>query len=301
MFKPAALVAVALGSLSMLAAASASAANYTVWVHGRNTGGTPAGFTYWTDHTGYNVTNCAGTNPADGLTCGNAAGYATPVAADYDGTQHISITNPGVTAIMNTYCSGANSCYVECHSAGCAQVGYTVANTPTPAGGWHINWVRTAGSAAGGSELANAGSWFTGYNIDADLHTGTMRGMYNHDLLGDRIGGHVYNYLGGDWASVTNTFFPCHSSFWGVCYSWAANDSVLAFHSTGHFRNTSGAQSDGCNGGTGGTCWDYSTATFVDGNNGSWGHCMSGSYPCQEGNQGGIAERASSDTRATAY
>jgi hypothetical protein len=306
--------ALALGSCTLLAAASASAANYTLWVHGRDSSGIPAGFSYWVDHTGYNVTNCASYNVATSSSigetdvCTSGAGYATPVAVDYDGTQHISTTNPTVTQAMNTYCSGSNTCYIECHSAGCAQVGYTVANTTAPSGGWHITWVRTAGSAAGGSELANSGSWLTGYAIDSDLHTGTMRGMYNHDLLGDRISGHVYNYLGGDWSSITNTFFPCHSSFWGVCYSWAANDSVEAFHSSGHFRSTSGSQSDPCTAsGTGGNCWDYSVSNnsvrqtgFTDGNNGKYGHCLVSGFlgSCQEGVQGGIAELAAIDTRA---
>jgi hypothetical protein len=291
------VAAAALSSCAVFVTASASAANYTLWVHGRN-GGVPAAFSYWVDHTGYNVTNCS---TVDGNNvCTTNAGYATPVAVDYDGSQHISVTNPIVTSAIETYCSGSNSCYIECHSAGCAQVGYTFANTGAPAGGWHVNWVRTAGSAAGGSELANDGSWLTGYNIDSDLHTGTMRAMYNHDKLGDSIGGHVYNYLGGDWSSLTNVLFPCHSSFWGVCYSWANNDSVEAYHSSGHFRSVSGTQSDSCNGGTGGSCWDYSTATLVD--TGSFGHCLIGGFlgSCQEGSQGGIAERASSDTRNTA-
>ncbi len=295
------VAALVVSSSTWLVAASASANNYTLWVHGRDSSGTPSGFSYWTDHAGYNVTNCSSAD--ENGVCTSAAGYATPVAVNYDGTQHISTTNPGITAKMVAYCSGGNSCYIECHSAGCAQVGYTLANTAAPAGGWHVTWIRTAGSAAGGSELANAGSWLTGLNIDSDLHTGTMRGMYNHDAMGDAIGGHVYNYLGGDWSSLTNTFFPCHSSFWGICYSWANNDSVEAFHSSGHLRSVSGTQSDGCNGGTGGSCWDYSAATMVDGKNGSYGHCLVGGFlgSCQEGNSGGIAERAASDTRNLAY
>ena len=33
---------------------------------------------------------------------------------------------------------------------------------------------------------------------------------------------------------------------------------------------------------------DHTLALFVDGNNGSYGHCIVGSYPCQEGGSGGI-------------
>src|ERR1019366_5778578 len=251
--------ALLVGSCTLLVAGTASAANYTLLVHGRNTSGVPTGFSYWADHTGYNVSACTSyvTDDHGMPQCNSNPGYATPVAVNYDGSAHISTTNPGVTAAMTEYCSGGNSCYILCHSAGCSQVGYTVANTATPTGGWHINWVRNAGSAAGGSELANAGSWLTGYAIDSDLHTSTMRGMYNHDLLGDRTGGNIFTYLGGDWSSITNMLFTCHSSFFGVCYSTAANDSVIAFHSSGHQRSVSGAQSVSCSGGTGGSCWDY--------------------------------------------
>jgi hypothetical protein len=246
-------------------APTAGATNYSLWIHGR-TGGTPSGFNYWTNGSGRNIAQGVGVN-------------AQPV--NYNGTQHISQSNPAVVAALNTYCTGGNSCYIQCHSAGCAQIGYAEAYNP---GKWNIVWVLTGGSAAGGSELAgNTAYFFTGYALDLDLAVGTMRGMYNHDVVGDDITGYVYNYVGGDYAVLTTCFFP------GGCLGGSGgNDSAVAFHSAGHFRNSGTDGSDSSAGSAGGTWWDYSWALWVDSIDGSAGHCISGSYPCQEGSAGGV-------------
>ena len=246
----------------------AGATNYSLWIHGRNTGGTPSGWNYWVDSKGHNVAQGVGVNA---------------IAVDYDGSQHISQSNTTVVNALNTYCQGGNSCYVQCHSAGCNQIGYAVAYNPSR---WHIVWVWTGGSAAGGSELANAGSWMTGYAIDGDLQVSTSRGMYNHDVLGDSIAGYVYNLIGGDYANLTTCFFP------GGCAGGSGgNDSAVAFHTAGHYRSSGAYGTAAANGAAGGTYWDYSWSWFVDGihsNDGKYGHAMSGSYPVQEGVTGGI-------------
>jgi hypothetical protein len=181
-------------------------------------------------------------------------------------------------------------------------------------GQWAILDVYTGGAADGGSELANSGSWLTGWNIDSDLHTGTMRGMYNHDVEGDQVhryGGWVYNYVGGDWSSITNTFFPCHGTFLGICDAWSGNDSVVAFHSSGNYRavNSSTGFSNGGNT-TGGSFWDYRKANFVDKNNGNLGHCVEVGFlgSCKEGsagsmntNNGGIMGYVSGQVAAYAH
>jgi hypothetical protein len=109
-------------------------------------------------------------------------------------------------------------------------------------------------------------------------------------MLGNQIAGYVYNYSGGDWSSLTNVFFPCNSSFLGVCYSWAANDSVVAFHSSGHFRSSGGYQSNGNTTGNGSSWWNWSYALWTDANNGVSGHCINGGFlgSCQEGTSGGV-------------
>jgi hypothetical protein len=287
----------ALAAISVFAVAPlASATNYNLWVHGRtsqNAGITLAqskasyqNFTYWNGDNGVSV--ATGSNK---------------VAVNWDAQNHISVAVPLMSAALDQYClSGSgNSCFIECHSAGCALIGQTEAIYP---GRWSIINVRMAGSADGGSELANVGKWLTGWGIDSDLSTGTMRNMYNHDAVGDHIAGGVLAYMGGDWSSATNTFFPCNSSFLGVCYSWAANDSVVAFHSSGRFRSTNGAQSDSntmseptinnlaqYSSAGNGSWWDYTSSIFVDANDGHWGHCVASTWwssiGCKEGNEYG--------------
>jgi hypothetical protein len=250
-----------IGSLAQ----TASATNYSLWIHGR-TGGTPTGFSYWVDGKGNNIASSAGVNP---------------IAVDYNGTSHISVSNPTVVSYLNKYCTGSNSCYINAHSAGAAQIGYAEALYP---GEWNIIWVLTGGSAAGGSELAgNLAYFFTGYPIDLDLPVSTMRGLYNHDIVGDDITGYVYNYLGGDYAALTTCLFPG-----GCLFGSGGNDSAVAFHSSGHFRSSGTYGSDSSSGSAGGNWWNYSWALFVDSTDGSYGHCVDGEYPCEEGDPGGI-------------
>src|SRR5579883_778902 len=113
MHKPAtALLSIGVALAALSFAESAHATNYSIWIHGRNTGGTPSGWSYWS-HSGY-----GGQGIATGVN-------AQP--ANYDGTQHISVSNPNVNNVLDTYCKAGsgNSCYVACHSAGCAQIGYS--------------------------------------------------------------------------------------------------------------------------------------------------------------------------------
>jgi hypothetical protein len=257
------LVALAAAMLIGTVASTAGATNYSLWIHGR-TGGTPSGGSYWAESNG-----------------ANAATGVNVVDVNYNGTQHISQSNPTVVSYLNQYCTGGNSCYIQCHSAGCAQIGYAEALHP---GAWNIIWVLAGGSAAGGSELAgNLAYFFTGSSLDLDLGVGTMRALYNHDVVGDDIAGYVYNYLGGDYASLTTCLFPG-----GCLFGSGANDSAVAFHSSGHFRNSGTYESDSSQGGAGGNWWDYSRPLWVDSSHGSTGHCIQGSYPCESGTMGGI-------------
>ena len=275
------VASVAVAAASLLTVGTASAAgNHTLWLHGRSSGyaGLPTwNFSYW-GHGGWANGNVAQTG-------------VDPRAVNYDGTDHISTTNGTIRAALDASCSRSNgdACYVVCHSAGCAQIGYAMANYYT--GQWNIINVYTGGSAAGGSELANAGSWLTGWNIDSDLQTGNMRAMYNHDAIGNDISGWVYNYVGGDWSSITNTFFPCASNHWYGCTGWAGNDSVVAFHSSGHFRSTNSSTGFSNGGSTsGGSFWNWTAASFVDANNGNLGHCVNSGFlgSCKEGSPGNM-------------
>src|SRR5260221_13545707 len=106
---------------ALLIALPAYATNYTLWIHGRH-GGTPSGDSYWANGSGADVKS--GVNS---------------IAVNYDGTQHISTTNPTIVWYLDTYCTGSNACYIACHSAGCAQIGYAIDwHQPRR---WNIMWV----------------------------------------------------------------------------------------------------------------------------------------------------------------
>jgi hypothetical protein len=258
------LVGIATAIAATSLAQTAGATNYSLHIHGR-WNGTPSAWSYWVNGSGANIAQGVGVNAT---------------AVNYNGSAHISVSNPTVVSALNQYCTGSNSCYIQCHSAGCAQIGYAEAYHP---GAWNIIWVFAGGSAAGGSEIAgNTAAFFTGYNIDSDLNVGTMRAMYNHDVLGDDISGYVYNSLGGAWASLTTCFF-----YGGCAGGGGQNDSAVSFQSSGHFRNSGTYGSDAAAGSTGGTWWDYSWAWNVD-TSAKYGHCIKGAYPCEEVTAGGV-------------
>jgi hypothetical protein len=255
------LVGVALAALSLFVTKAANATNYTLYLHGMSLfagcGSTPGGWCYWS------AAKQPGVN-------------AVPV--NFDGTAHISAAAPTVKAYLDSYCTGSNACYVAVHSEGAAVIGYLEAVYPAA---WNIYWVVAGGSAAGGSELANAASWaFGSSTVSAvcaacsDLQTGTVRGLYNHDALGQGIHGYVYNDLGGDWATWDTCFFP--GGGWACLNgvgSGGGNDRVIAYHSSGHYRAIGNYGSASANGGTGGSYWDYTITNYVDDEStGSYSH-----------------------------
>jgi len=192
---------------SLLIANAANATTYSLYIHGR-TGGvtgcgvtqpTPSGWSYWgVTGTGIN-----------------------PIPVNYDGTAHISVANPTVRAALDTYCTGSNACYVACHSAGCAHLGYALDHF---GGGnrWNIIWADAAGSAEGGTELADYFSWASCDPLGSDIRTGTVRGMYNHNNLQGNL---AFMFAGAK----------------GTAYSFALpgdDDQVVPFHSSGGMSST---------------------------------------------------------------
>jgi hypothetical protein len=255
-----AAAAVLVGATSF--APDAHATNYTLWIHGfTGLSGyqTPSGWQYW-----------HGGAVQPGIN-------AVPV--NYNGTLHISQSNPTVVAALNQYCTGSNWCYVAAHSMGAAQIGYALANAP--AGTWNIYWVGTGGGAAGGSELANAGNWLLGSNTAAsvlggavnDLTTSNMRALYNHDTLGDNVSGYVYPSLGGNWSSFDTCFFPGGGWLCPGVGSGGGNDRAVAYHSAGFFRSVGNDGTASATGAKGGTYWDYTWTWYVDNeSSGSYTH-----------------------------
>lgn len=253
---------------TLTVASEASATNYTLWIHGRNTGtptavGKYADFSYWGS-----ASTAAGVNK---------------IAVNWGGTGSISATNGAVRNALDCYCTGANWCYIAAHSAGDLQIGYalalygtsarTVMNAaPNASGvctgsagktqvGWNIKWVNVAGGAGGGSELADAGSWATGNPIDSDLTTTRARAMYDHSTTRSVW---FYNFAGAA-GTLYSAVLP------------GQDDEVVAYHSSGGVSGSAGGSycnpsdwfcndlnlsTSACEGGT--AKWGYHSLAFRD-------------------------------------
>jgi hypothetical protein len=275
-----ALLATSITAL-LLAAPQASATNYTLWIHGKNGGGTQAGnyadFSNWGPST-----TAAGVNKK---------------AVNWDGRQKIGGQNYRIRDALDCFCTGTNWCYIASHSAGNLQIGYALAlyggsarykknAVPNSSGvcgntdgttqvGWNIKWVDVASGAGGGSELADNGEWATGDAIVGDLVTTTARALYNHNTTRSK-----WFYM---FAGAKGTFYS------GILPG--QDDEAVAYHSTGGVSGSAGGAycnpSDWfCNDLTtgSGTCengqakWSYHTVSLRDdgeayghGANGQWG------------------------------
>ncbi|WP_309893032.1 hypothetical protein [Archangium sp.] len=252
-------------STTLLAAPEASATNYTLWIHGKNGGGTQRGnyadFSNWGPST-----VSAGVNKK---------------AVNWDGRQKISVENFRIRDALDCYCTGTNWCYVAVHSAGNLQIGYALSlhggstrsvrnAVPNSSGvcgttgatqvGWNIKWVDVASGAGGGSELADNGEWATSDPIVGDLTTSTARGMYNHN-------------------TTRSKWFYMFAAAKGTAYSGilsGQDDEAVAYHSTGGVSVKGGFCNPGdwfCDGtlttGTAATSngkakWSYHTVSFRD-------------------------------------
>jgi hypothetical protein len=201
----------------------------TLYIHGRNPDGLPAGWSYW-------LTQRPGVN-------------AVPV--NWVGTDPIGQTNATIRNALDTYCTGNNWCYVACHSAGCAQIGYAIADYGTTAGvdTWNIYWIAAAGSAEGGSELADLGMFFGGpLPLDMDLQTTVMRQMYDHDSTD----GIVHWMFAG---SGYSDFHPELNADGAILPG--DDDLAVAYHSSCGVNNTAYAST---------IAWCNSTDLFCSGN-----------------------------------
>ncbi|AKT41482.1 hypothetical protein [Chondromyces crocatus] len=267
---------------ALLAPAIASAANYTLWIHGRSTGGNtqPGSHSYF-GHFG-SANTAAGVNKR---------------AVNWDGRSRIADQNVHIRNALDCYCTGPNFCYIAAHSAGDAQIGYALAQfgtssrsnknaTPNASGvcgnsggtqtGWNIKWIDIASGAGGGSELANLGHWAVSDPLTGDLRTATMRSLYNH------------NATQGKW-------FYMFAGAKGTLYSGVLpgqDDEAVAYHSTGGVSQTGSFCNPGdwfCDGtlqtGTGGankgstriSLWSNHTVELRDDSE-QYGHGAGGSW-----------------------
>jgi hypothetical protein len=251
----------------LLGAPEASATNYSLWIHGKNEGGTQAG----------NYADFSNWGPS------SVSAGVNKKAVNWNGSQRISVENYRIRNALDCFCTGNNWCYVAVHSAGNLQIGYALAlyggstrykknAIPSSTGvcgntdgttqvGWNIKWVDVASGAGGGSELADMGEWTQDDPIVADLITTAARSLYNHNTTRSKW---LYMFAGSKGAL------------------WAAllpgqDDEAVAYHTTGGVSGTNGAAY--CNPGdwfcdalTTGTSacsngqpkWSYHTVEFRD-------------------------------------
>lgn len=225
-----------LGSLFSLclvfgATETAHAANYTLWIHGRNPGATTqagnyADFSYW--------------GPA------SVSAGVNKKAVNWDGVGRIADQNFRIRDALDCFCTGTNWCYIAVHSAGDLHIGYALAQygrtarpkknaTPNASGvcgnsdgttqiGWNIKSVYVASGAAGGSELADLGRWAVSDTLSIDLVTTTARAMYNHNTT---QGVTFYRYAGAA-GTLYSALLP------------GQDDEAVSYHSTGGVAGTAG-------------------------------------------------------------
>lgn len=215
---------------AVLLAGSAQAANFSLWINGRDGDGRPgdySDFSYW--------------GPA-----GVEAGV-NKRAVNWDGYSHIADQNYRVRDALDCFCTGDNWCYVAVHSAGNLMIGYAlslyggsarVKRSPSPAAdgscrpvdgsaqlGWNIKWVDVSAGAGGGSELANSGDWALDEPLVSDLKTGTARALYNHN----ETRGKAFNLYAGASGTLYSFVLP------------GQDDEVVAYHSSGGVSGNAGA------------------------------------------------------------
>jgi hypothetical protein len=253
------------------------ATNYSLWINGRNNASAQAGnyadFTYW--------------GPA-----GTAAGV-NKKSVNWDGSSHVADQNYRVRDALDCYCTGSNWCYIAAHSAGNLQIGYALSlyggttrtkknATPNASGvcgnsdgttqtGWNIKWVDVAAGAAGGSELANIGSWAVSDALTSDLKTATAGAkgtLYSAILPGQDDEAVAYHSSGGVSGSGGASF--CNPS------DWFCNDLTM-----GTAANEGGKAK-----------WSYHSVVFRDDGE-SFNHYTNGAW-------GGVVSKVRADMAANA-
>ena len=214
----------------LLAAGVAGATNYSLWIHGRTGGGAIGNYNDFT-YFGPNATP-AGINKK---------------SVNWDGRSSVASQSGTIRSALDCFCTGGNWCYIAVHSAGDMLLGYTLANyggsarpvtnaQPNAAGvctagtggtqtGWNIKWVRVAAGSAGGSELADIGSWTTSEPLAQEHKVATARALYNHN-------------------ETRNIWFYMYAGAAGTLYSFTLpgqDDEVVAYHSAGGVSGSGGS------------------------------------------------------------
>lgn len=165
-----------LAATVLTSAAGLSAGTYTLYIHGKGADACSISSTdsasKWTTSDSYGV---SGKNRSQGVYVKRFVNYH---ATQDPRTSGSCRAQTQVYNAIKTYCSNGNKCSIICHSAGCYAMDYYFA---TQTAARSINWVVFAGSASGGSELANLTSGpLPNNNMTAALRTSNAR-SFNHN------------------------------------------------------------------------------------------------------------------------
>jgi hypothetical protein len=204
------------GALFVASEGQASAANYTLYFHGR-------GWSSW-----------------DGAALANVPNW-TNVTFSYDGSDRLD--GPATTTVTNgirSYCGAGNSCVIECYSAGCLRTFKAISDLRGGGNGLPgLLWVQAVGSAAGGSKLAEI---TTGgltsvlakllgqqERIDFDITPSSARKVWGY--VQDDAGVPVYHLAGRGNLCITlaGVVSICGNRF----LAEGSGDGAVSFHSAG--------------------------------------------------------------------
>jgi hypothetical protein len=168
----------------------------------------------------------------------------TAVDVQIDMTGSIPSAAAQLEPYLDSYCTGANSCFIYTFSAGDAVLGYLLANRST---NWNIGFALVVGGAGGGSRLAGDIAALLGCNLANDLTESHVRNLYNHnDTEGETI------YRIGGRKELTESRVACVV---GTALSWLSfglvgthclsgkNDGAVEYHSSGGY-STAGQYAD---------------------------------------------------------
>ncbi len=230
----------------LLTAPAASAANYSLWIHG---------------YSPLRVTNAGTYNDYAYFGPADRAAGVNKRAVSWGGQDNIANTNVYVRRALDCYCTGSNWCYIAGHSTGDMQIAYALSlygggtrgvktpdtasadgtcqaapNAPTQTG-WNIKWIDVSGGAAGGSELAPIGNW-------VDKNTDSLVNL-SHPVLVDLDPSRARSFF--DHNQTRGVMFYMFAGAKGTLYSSqlpGQDDQVVAYHSSGA---VSGSVESWCN------------------------------------------------------
>jgi hypothetical protein len=196
----------------------------------------------WTGASGLTIGGSGSSSNGGVKGLANAWG-GTMINAQVDQTQgSLSVASSQLVSILNTYCTGSNSCWIYNYSAGDLVLGYTFAHSATS---WNVTSVRTTAGAAGGSNLAGTIASAVACSFANNLTESASRNAYTHDY-GYNTGTTIYRTGGHKQMTISNVACVAGSvinflSFGlisgGTCLE-SHNDGAVAYQSSGGYQNT---------------------------------------------------------------